>query len=426
VPLLRRRLSFSARSAAASVRALSLIGGEDALSALASYGAETRKSVIRELVTAWQSFDNEEYARRGLSGSPLIDGELQLQTAPETFAGLQYINNMTGISIDNCQRLRSLDGLRHARSLKRINLDRLTRVTDLSPLENISHLTDIYLAGLRRIKSIEPICRIKNLVNLTLRDGIEVSDLFAVKFFGKLETLNLTGFKKTVLDNSLPESIRKLMLVETKLGTFDVIGRCTNMTNLDLRDVGQPNGIEQLSLLVNLTHLTLEFPRICEELYWIKPLSGLKALRLLTTQGIKSFDPISNFLHLELLQITNATNIDCPTFIRNMSRLEKLTISGATNMSQLPPLANLQKLAELDLSGAKQICGVSEIASLQNLRTLYLTGCTNVTDVSPLRKLTNLQLRVVDPVLVGSDLRELAQYVYVRNSFGYQSISGPA
>jgi len=71
VPLLRRRSSLSARSAGACVRALSLIGGDEAISALASYRTDHRRTVVRELLTAWQSFDAEDYARRVLADSPL-------------------------------------------------------------------------------------------------------------------------------------------------------------------------------------------------------------------------------------------------------------------------------------------------------------------------------------------------------------------
>jgi putative intracellular protease/amidase len=53
------------------VRALTLIGGDDALNALAAYGRDGRVTVAEELIRAWESFDAAEFGRRVLANSPL-------------------------------------------------------------------------------------------------------------------------------------------------------------------------------------------------------------------------------------------------------------------------------------------------------------------------------------------------------------------
>jgi energy-coupling factor transporter ATP-binding protein EcfA2 len=71
VPLLAQFHAESARVAASCVRALTLIGGDDALNALAAYGRDGRVTVAEELIRAWESFDAAEFGRRVLANSPL-------------------------------------------------------------------------------------------------------------------------------------------------------------------------------------------------------------------------------------------------------------------------------------------------------------------------------------------------------------------
>jgi hypothetical protein len=63
VPLLGARPKMLATRARASVRALGLIGSDSALDQLASYGTDTRVTVVRELKRQWRNFDTEEYAK---------------------------------------------------------------------------------------------------------------------------------------------------------------------------------------------------------------------------------------------------------------------------------------------------------------------------------------------------------------------------
>jgi hypothetical protein len=76
VPLLRGFRAERGRVVAACVRALTLIGGDDALDALVEYGRDNRLEVFNELQRAWESFESVEFARRVLADSPLRGGLL--------------------------------------------------------------------------------------------------------------------------------------------------------------------------------------------------------------------------------------------------------------------------------------------------------------------------------------------------------------
>lgn len=67
VPLLISKPSLRARPAAASVRALCIIGSDDALESLSTYNSENRVTVTRELLRGWPNFDPSKYATAVIS-----------------------------------------------------------------------------------------------------------------------------------------------------------------------------------------------------------------------------------------------------------------------------------------------------------------------------------------------------------------------
>ncbi|MFD3589612.1 NACHT domain-containing protein [Streptomyces sp. NPDC058683] len=70
--------SLTEKAAVHTVRAVTLIGGPDALALLAGYVSEERDPVIDELILGWAYFDAEAYAERVLSRLPLEHHDVEL------------------------------------------------------------------------------------------------------------------------------------------------------------------------------------------------------------------------------------------------------------------------------------------------------------------------------------------------------------
>jgi hypothetical protein len=135
VPYLGYDAMLKASVAAACVRALSTIGGEAALTALEGYAGDARKTVGKELLKAWDSFDREEYVRRIPIASRLDVQEMVY------ISGLEGLRYLSPEKLDSCANLR---------------VSRLPQVSDLSPLAGLANLSSVRLIHMPRDIQIPP------------------------------------------------------------------------------------------------------------------------------------------------------------------------------------------------------------------------------------------------------------------------------
>lgn len=157
VPLLRSVPGLKARPAAASVRALCIIGTDDALDSLSSYSAEHRLTVTRELWRGWPNFDPERYAKAVLSGVDLTK-EPAVVADPSLVEHTSHLRSDARIFLDLPERFESVEqipnlpesiyganfsGLRGVRSLRDVPLANAeSLVLDSTPLETLVGIED--------------------------------------------------------------------------------------------------------------------------------------------------------------------------------------------------------------------------------------------------------------------------------------------
>lgn len=147
-PLLKRS-NMKVMEAVGSVRALALIGGQEAFESLKTYRREHRLTVIRQLLRAWPAFDAEEYANEVLVDSPFIRGEFRV-TEPEQVVHLSKFRRLETIHIDISERLAGWDDLASVSGDERVASLELTSMTwmlDLSSAPILPGLRFLRLKG---------------------------------------------------------------------------------------------------------------------------------------------------------------------------------------------------------------------------------------------------------------------------------------
>jgi Leucine-rich repeat (LRR) protein len=230
----------------ASVRALALIGGEEAFESMKTHTREKRLTVIRQIVRAWSSFDVEKYAQEVLRESTFIRGTynitdleqlpyvkhftnlkvitIELDGSTSGWAALDSVsgdNRIREISISDASwvrsfedmpslpgltklnlgrsKLESLSGLEHAPALTELNIEDAPALTDLTGLLSLQALTSLSLGApnvpdLGQLEHLSPI-----LESLSIRDAgtlLSLSKLPSKRFtlYGhSAEGLDLTG-----------------------------------------------------------------------------------------------------------------------------------------------------------------------------------------------------------------------------------------
>ena len=194
VPFLASGRNGWATAAAACVRALSLIGGEAALSTLERYRDDTRVRVRDELLKAWELFDPEEYARRVL---PDVRN-LELTTSRSVLLLLlraSHLIHLKSLSLDNFRGMGigDLSPLTQLTNLSSLSLSRFEHVSDLSPLAQLTNLSSLSLSGFGQVSDLSPLAQLPNLPRLDLRHLPQVSDLSPLAELTNLSSLKLGG-----------------------------------------------------------------------------------------------------------------------------------------------------------------------------------------------------------------------------------------
>lgn len=136
-----------------------------------------------------------------------------------------------------------------------------------------------------------------------------------------------------------------------------------------------------------------------------------KALRLNLSGCTNTADlkPLLGLKELRILNLTGCTHISTLSPLAKLEKLEELSIAGCRKINNLVPLGRLTRLHNLNIQGCNRITDLVSIAKLKNLRVLSLNYCKSHTYLQPLAELDNLEILVIDGAKDPVDLTPLSQ-----------------
>lgn len=391
VPLLRYR-TMRPECAAASVRALRLIGTPQARQMLTEYYGERRAPVIDELCQAVNPL-LLDYVREQLATS----GGFQDAVARQ-ITDLGPLGGMTGLErldLSGCTAIRDLSPIRTLQNLKSLILPD-ARISDLSPVTALPSLQSLALhAPAAKDLALLNSCPALTQLRLWKLTDAAVTSLILLS---RLEDLNIE-------DSSLSDwpalarltSLRSLGIARSNLGTVEWLRGLAQLTLLvlecNLEDPGPiadlPN-LERLALVGNSHQRLPAFP----------PDARLARLIALDT-AISDLAPLGNLANLQWLNVSGSNVADLGP-IAHMKQLRRLDLSG-TRVTDLEPIANLELMTDLNIAGTA-ITSLRSLRDLVSLRTLTLSTLDH-TSLAELLPLPHLQEVVVGSV-VAPELRE--------------------
>jgi NACHT domain len=404
VPLLRGFRAGRGRPVAACVRALTLIGGDEALDALVEYGRDKRLEVFNELVRAWDSFEPIEFARRVLAGSPLRHGRFEVLTTAQ-LSCLHYLRNLRHLvlhSLDDYQvplndleAVRGLTSLTHLEArvgnglsdlsplatlerLQTLQLNNCVAVGDLAPLSKLTALRSLSLQGCAALVDLAPLASLQDLRELTVSDAADLHDLSAVANLTGLRTLSLS--RTAVTDLALLANLTGLQSLTLSDNPGPDLRPLANLTELRTLSLSR-TAVTDLAPLANLTGLrSLNLSRTAvTDLALLANLTGLRSLNLSYT-AVTDLQPLANVSDLRSLSLSHTAVTDV-ALLANLTGLRVLNVSD-TSVADLGPLANVTGLQDLNLSRTA-VTDLTPLANLRWLRMLILSGSA-VTDLGPL------------------------------------------
>lgn len=282
VPLLAAKPDYTEPSAAACVRALSLIGSSDALTTLESYGSDTRDQVREEIGRSWDDFDRNDYAQRVLSKSRMLS-----IPSLSTLEGFEYLSHISELFISGLVDMDKLTQLHPFLNLTTLLFNSSGNAPDLMPLTVFSKLGKLVIGNFKKVSDLTPLTK---LSNLTLLHLIEISSVYDLSPLTGLKRLTSLGFSvNDVLSDLSPLSSLTNLTELVLLGCHNItdltaLSALKNLRRLDLRFCAKLENISPLSALTKLTSLDIEDTRVRD----LSPLKGLKNLEIQTSKGLVS------------------------------------------------------------------------------------------------------------------------------------------
>ncbi|HVM59852.1 MAG TPA: hypothetical protein VMV72_03215 [Verrucomicrobiae bacterium] len=289
VPYLAIEPGGHSYTAATCIRALSLIGGDAALSALATYAGDYRKTVLLALLKAKEYFDKGDFRSQVLSR--IKDLSLDWPTVIQVVQDVAWLTELRTWADDyevDCSCLS------HLNDLAKLSITS-TRLTpkNLGCLGPLNHFVDLSLEVNDARLDLSQLRKLKHLRKLTV--SAIGADLEAIKQLTNLRELNVFDMMLTYDLAPLAE-LRELTALYIRglalVSDLSPLGQLTGLRQLHIESLACKADYSPLASLTSMTHLTIWCH---DQPLDLRPLAGLTNLKHLILGGTKDITLPDNF-----------------------------------------------------------------------------------------------------------------------------------
>ncbi len=295
---------------------------------------------------------------------------------PVTKEQLHKILLIKKLNLKNNNSLHQLKPLEILIQLKELNISG-TAVSDLKPLAQVTTLRHLNISN-TKVRSLAPLQNLKNLQSIDIRNtGIHNLMPLAHNRYLKLVLADSTQVRQKdvfALEKHVPQCLVLFQTPRLKLW-WDSLGLSWKKAFSQQMELDRPPTSEQLQELVNL-----------------------KELDISNHLDIKGVEPLTVFVHLEVLKLDN-TSITDITPVSGLKRLKVLSVTNSP-LWDITPLAAMKQLRSINLENTS----IEDLYPLQGLRymeKLNVSG-TRIKNLKPLAKLTGLHELIINNTRVNS------------------------
>ncbi|MEH6456883.1 MAG: NACHT domain-containing protein [Cocleimonas sp.] len=217
-----------------SIRALTLIGGEDAIGALATYTKSSNAKVIKSLINNWEYFDQLQYTKDVISKISKI--EKLVWPYNYTLNGVEYLNNVNKLIIDSFDPIESIayQALSQV-STKELTISSCKQLSTLDCLKANLNIEILNIINCEELNDVEELSNLSNLRELKLTDCIKVWELPQLKTLTFLKKIALEGLVELGSISNLKSTVVLETIVIERCPTLDSLYQlfsCKSLTNI--------------------------------------------------------------------------------------------------------------------------------------------------------------------------------------------------
>jgi energy-coupling factor transporter ATP-binding protein EcfA2 len=240
--------------AAASVRALSLIGGDEAMQSVQNFRYDQRLTVTRQLIRAWSYFDVEQYARDVLADCSLERGFITVSDA-EQMRHLHYLTKAENIYLDVPGRLSNWHDVPEDPRIFGLNVSHTSWMKNFSDAPNLENL-DMLIAESSGLTSLAGISKYPEITYLDISGSRRLAD---VSELATLASLDHVVLSRTAVENFdfLNEAQHLSVLTATWLKDLQSLGTCLPVASLQLGYAEHLHDVRVLEEAEQLHHLNV-------------------------------------------------------------------------------------------------------------------------------------------------------------------------
>lgn len=350
LPLLSASPRHLARTAASCVRALRLIGTQDALANIADYATDYRATVAKEVAAAWPFFDTVDYARDVLSRSSGIYGNIRVEY-PDYLRGVRYLTSTLGLNV----------------SLRRASLPDWA-IIDIGSLKQLRRL----YVSCDGVLDASKFAGMTNL-GLLLLSSTSISNVEHLTELNELYRLSLSGkIAQPISLEHLPDDLTSLQISGS--GSM-LVGAPRAGNVLEDISIGEDAAADDFEFLANCTQLASFAARSItsdSELANIFRTKTLERIKLYSLSNARAIPSSSGLPNLRSLELWRAEDLEDISGLSAANNITDLIIRGAPNLRNISVLAKLANLNHLTLDIAAE-ADLTCLEELPDLRLLTLS-----------------------------------------------------
>lgn len=378
------------------IEALSRIGTEHAVSALADYAEVRGRDVIEYLMEAWERLPEKEYAEKVLAKiAPYVSLKIRTTEQMENASSIRTARSLVIEGIDfRRTSLASVSGLSHLRSL---SLKNCRGFADCLPLRRLTELETLHLIGMDGLATLQGLADLK-VRHLSLRDlTVYQPDLSAA--IGSLTGLRILWIERVrdgegnsaVLGEASLRSLTSIRSLVLDLGEGKAdVGFLENMKFLSVFGHSGWLDSKDLRRVAGLPMLRAAGLRFSSNTVRDTDFSALASLaqfqRLAVTRArLGERSRLNQLPHLTTLRCSDSFigAVDSAVFPNSLRSLELLNCTGLQSSTQRHQLPKVESL----IWHGPELNDLEFLQNFPSLRYLEIVDASNITDVSGVRHL---------------------------------------
>ncbi|MFI6388836.1 NACHT domain-containing protein [Nonomuraea sp. NPDC050540] len=316
----------------ATIAAVALVGGVDALNRLAMYSKDPRSAIVAALIDQAKYFDPQEYGEKVLKNVEFRESFFMI-TDRAVASAIRFLNGAT-------------------RNLVAIQRVQLHDVVDIAAdIEGLPHIEALWLEG--RFRDLAPVAELApHLKSLTLWSAARINSFSPVSVLNNLDQLAIGsgGMFEDIQFVSTLNQLRELWVYQlSSVSSLEPLSGMEHLETLRLGDLQQSSMLRVVRDIPKLRSLYLvRTPTVVEVSRYAGEIEHIEDMHIWADSWLENLSPLRDLCGLKRLDIVSVTLNDL-NGLQESCGLQAISLD-CPRITDLSPLLRLPMLSTVRLN----------------------------------------------------------------------------